>query len=47
VATLPWFGAGLGREDDADGDVSRIDADAVETVGDIVSLSTAFFLSLT
>jgi hypothetical protein len=21
VATLPWFGAGLGREDDADGDV--------------------------
>jgi hypothetical protein len=31
-----WFGAGLGREDDAElGDVNRIDADPVETVGDI------------
>jgi hypothetical protein len=40
-----WFGAGLGREDDADGDVGRIDADAVETVGDIDSLSLSFSLS--
>jgi hypothetical protein len=36
----PCFVAGLGREDDTElGDAGRIDAEAVETVGDINYLS--------